>query len=422
VYASTGGSDPGVVGVSVSGAGVRAEGGLWGDPRVAASPAPAVAAFGWNADGVFAQSAFADGVRGQTSSGNGVSGQAGNFLPRLILGRGVSGTSTIAGGAGVTGVHNGRGTGVEGISSTGSGVSGTTTDGFGVVGISHNASGFAGVAGSNTLGIGVSGFGKDRGVFGTSDSPNGSGVEGISDFGPGVKGKCSHPDFGLNRAGGWFQGGLIVEDGLDIRSDLSFRIDHPLDPPNKYLVHTCVESSERKNVYDGVAQLNEDGAVWIELADWFEALNGDFRYQLTAIGDSAPNLHVAEEISENRFKIAGGEKGMKVCWQVTASRKDPWAEANPYEVEQEKPEEERGHYLYPSPHDAPEEQQVMVAPVAEAVEEQQRAPEPSNIDLVHLEEENRQRINELLRPVEGPELEEFRRRMERGEEEEEEST
>jgi hypothetical protein len=72
---------------------------------------------------------------------------------------------------------------------------------------------------------------------------------------------------------------------------------------------TPASSSERKNVYDGVARLNEDGAAWVELPEWFDALNGDLRYQLTAIGGAAPNLHVAEEISENRFKIAGGERG-----------------------------------------------------------------------------------------------------------------
>jgi hypothetical protein len=158
------------------------------------------------------------------------------------------------------------------------------------------------------------------------------------------------------------------------------------------------------------------------LPEWFEALNGDFRYQLTAIGGAAPYLQVAEEISENRFKIAGGEEGLKVCWQVTGCRKDPWAAANPFEVEQEKREEERGRYLDPSLDDAPEEQRVMLVPLAEAVEEEQRAPEPSGIDFVRLEEANRRRINELLRPVEGPELEEFRQRMERQEEEEEVGT
>jgi len=79
------------------------------------------------------------------------------------------------------------------------------------------------------------------------------------------------------------------------------------------------------------------------------------RYQLTALGGAAPNLHVAEEISENRFKIAGGDEGTKICWQITGSRKDPWAVANPFEVEQDTREEERGRYLDPSVYDAPDE-------------------------------------------------------------------
>jgi hypothetical protein len=130
-------------------------------------------------------------------------------------------------------------------------------------------------------------------------------------------------------------------------------------------------------------------------------------------------LHVAEEVSENRFKIAGGEEGMKVCWQVTGTRKDRWAAANPFEVEQEKPEEERGRYLDPSLYDAPEEQRVMIGPRVEAVEEEQRPPEPSGIDFARLEEEHRRQIDELRRLEEEHrrEMEELRRRIEEHEEE-----
>ena len=37
----------------------------------------------------------------------------------------------------------------------------------------------------------------------------------------------------------------------------SFKIDHPLDPANKYLYHSFVESPDMKNVYDGVVVLDE---------------------------------------------------------------------------------------------------------------------------------------------------------------------
>ena len=48
------------------------------------------------------------------------------------------------------------------------------------------------------------------------------------------------------------------------------------------------------------------------MPEWFEALNMEFRHQLTAIGAPGPNLYVAEEISKNRFRIAGGTPGGKV--------------------------------------------------------------------------------------------------------------
>jgi len=101
--------------------------------------------------------------------------------------------------------------------------------------------------------------------------------------------------------------------------DISFKIDHPLDPANRYLHHSFVESPDMKNVYDGVVVLDDNGEAEIELPDWFSALNKDFRYQLTAIGAPGSNLYIAEEISgvttnnnnNSRFKVAGGTSGMK---------------------------------------------------------------------------------------------------------------
>ena len=74
----------------------------------------------------------------------------------------------------------------------------------------------------------------------------------------------------------------------------------------------------------------------MELPEWFEALNGDYRYQLTCIGGFAP-VYVAEEIRGNSFAIAGGEPGMKVSWQVTGIRHDRHAEEHPVVVEEQKP-------------------------------------------------------------------------------------
>jgi len=127
----------------------------------------------------------------------------------------------------------------------------------------------------------------------------------------------------------------------------SFKIDHPLDPANKYLSHSFVESPDMKNVYDGTVVLDDDAGAWVELPDWFEALNRDFRYQLTAVGAPAPNLHIAEKIVGSRFRIAGGSPGLEVSWQVTGIRRDTYANAHRIPVEEDKPAGEKGTYLHP---------------------------------------------------------------------------
>jgi hypothetical protein len=122
----------------------------------------------------------------------------------------------------------------------------------------------------------------------------------------------------------------------------------------------------------------------IRVPDWFGALNKDFRYQLTAIGAPGPNLYIAEEISDaatnfsstgsnksknSRFKIAGGTPGMKVSWQVTGIRKDPWANANRIQVEEDKPATEQGYFLYPGLYGQPEEKGMSPFPEEERWEE-----------------------------------------------------
>jgi hypothetical protein len=128
-----------------------------------------------------------------------------------------------------------------------------------------------------------------------------------------------------------------------------------------------------KNVYDGIVVLDHKGKAEIDLPNWFGTLNKDFRYQLTAIGAPGPNLYIAEEISEatttkysnsssnnnnSRFKIAGGASGMKVSWQVTGIRKDPWANAHRIQVEEDKPDRERGYYLHPDLYRQPEDKGI----------------------------------------------------------------
>jgi hypothetical protein len=155
----------------------------------------------------------------------------------------------------------------------------------------------------------------------------------------------SDPQTTLDVAGGIRSTGLSVN-GMISKSSGSFKIDHPLDPLNKNLYHSFVESPDMKNIYDGTVILDSKGQAVVVLPDWFEALNKDFRYQLTCIGGSAL-VYISEEINNNRFSIAGGKEGLKVSWQVTGIRKDPYANKHRILVEEEKSPDEKGYYLYP---------------------------------------------------------------------------
>lgn len=151
---------------------------------------------------------------------------------------------------------------------------------------------------------------------------------------------------------GDFYGNVRVTGNLSVSGSVSkgggaFKIDDPLDPANKFLSHSFVESPDMKNVYDGVATLDAKGTAWVELPVYFEALNEDFRYQLTALDAPAPSLYIAQRISHNRFRIAGGAPNQQVSWQVTGTRHDAWANAHRIVVEQDKPIEDRGRYLAP---------------------------------------------------------------------------
>lgn len=198
----------------------------------------------------------------------------------------------------------------------------------------------------------------DYGVYGEHDDTGNYGLLGQTSCGAYGKHKDSgnFGYFGSNQYGvyassssgyaGRFSGDVKITGTLS-KGGGSFMIDHPLDPANKYLQHSFVESPDMMNVYNGNVILDSNGEAIVSLPDYFEALNRDFRYQLTAIGVPGPDLYIAEEIIDNQFTIAGGEPGMKVSWQVTGIRKDVWAEENRIQVELEKGGQEQGKYLYP---------------------------------------------------------------------------
>ncbi len=179
----------------------------------------------------------------------------------------------------------------------------------------------------------------------TDSGEIGYGVYGYADgaFGNvGVYGGA--PAGGLNKAA--LFGGNVQINGNISKTGGSFLIDHPLDPANKYLSHSFVESPDMMNIYNGNVILDGNGESTVIFEEWFQPLNRDFRYQLTCIGGWSP-VYISEKISGNQFRIAGGEAGMEVSWMVTGIRQDAWANENRIQVEEDKPVNEKGLYLHP---------------------------------------------------------------------------
>ncbi|HEU4389398.1 MAG TPA: hypothetical protein VFV34_16460 [Blastocatellia bacterium] len=209
-------------------------------------------------------------------------------------------------------------------------------------------------------GIGAIGM---TGVGGDSTGPNSRGGAGVTAVGGGSDGVGGDGIFAAAGSGnapgalaGRFLGSVSVSGTLSKGGGM-FHIDHPLDPENKYLNHSFVESPDMKNIYDGTTTTDANGDAVVELPDWFEALNRDFRYQLTVIGTFAQAI-VAEEVTDNRFAIKTNAPNVRVSWQVTGIRHDAFANKNRIQVEEEKPEVERGYYLHPEAFGQPEEKSI----------------------------------------------------------------
>ena len=100
------------------------------------------------------------------------------------------------------------------------------------------------------------------------------------------------------------------------------------------------------NIYNSNIITDENGEAVVTLPEYFAALNKDFRYQLTVIGTFAQAI-VADEIKGNRFMVRTSSPNVKVSWQVTGVRQDAYANKHRIPVEEEKSEQERGHFLHP---------------------------------------------------------------------------
>ena len=275
-----------------------------------------------------------------------------------------------------------RGTGISSqggdsiISEGGNGVEGfggDSTNSFGGHGVVAFGGGSErGVGGDGILARGGSTAAPDAsggvGVFGQggdSTSFGGTGVAAVGGQASGVGhaggiGLLATGGMGVNGAtngvAGAFNGDVQVGGNLS-KGGGSFKIDHPLDPENRYLYHSFVESPDMKNIYDGTVTTDHNGGATITLPEYFGALNRDFRYQLTVIGTFAQAI-VSDEIENNQFRIKTSAPGVKVSWQVTGIRQDAYANRHRIPVEEAKPASERGTYIHPDSFDQPEEKNV----------------------------------------------------------------
>jgi hypothetical protein len=231
----------------------------------------------------------------------------------------------------------GSGAGEIGQANPNNGLSGAGIVGWGGGGTNAGAAGLVGYGGNGKMSDGPGAV-----FHGGNTAPDGSG-DGLE----------AYAGSGL---AGFFNGSIDVTGSIS-KGGGSFKIDHPLDPANKYLYHSFVESPDMMNIYNGNVVTDANGDAIVPLPDWFETLNRDFRYQLTVVGQFAQAI-VASKVGNHQFRIKTDKPNVEVSWQVTGIRQDAWANVHRIPVEEEKSARERGHYLHPELYGAPEEASI----------------------------------------------------------------
>jgi hypothetical protein len=279
----------------------------------------------------------ANGITGPTGSGSGSFTGTLNYVARYTPNANTLGTSLI--------YDNGIGVAIGTTSSVYNGPLGAGNSLFSVV---NNA---AGSGNGNVAGL----FVADKnatfnvGVFAISDSSTGAGLNNIAIYADATCATCVQS---TTSYAGEFVGDLDIQGNLS-KTGGTFKIDHPQNPANQYLIHSFVESPDMKNIYDGTIVTDASGIAVVTLPSYFEAENIDFRYQLTTIGQPA-QVWVAEEISNNKFIIKSDKPGVKISWQVTGSRNDKWAQQHRV-IDVVDKGANRGKYLHPELYGLPKE-------------------------------------------------------------------
>ena len=252
--------------------------------------------------------------------------------------------------------------------------------GFSNVGVGVRELGVKGVRGDGVPGNFFRGGDGVRAEGGSGSNANGG--DGLVAFGGPTNDGASRGGYGVfavagpgvsaasKGLAGSFDGDVNVNGKLT-KTMGTFKIDYPLDPENKYLYHSFVESPDMMNIYNGNITTDADGEAVVEMPDYFDALNKGFRYQLTVIGTFAQAI-VASEMKDNRFVIKTNAPGVKVSWMVTGVRKDAYAEKHRVVVEELKAEKERGFYIHPEVFNQPEEKSIEWARRPELMQELKR--------------------------------------------------
>lgn len=372
------GTDTGIHGDSVSGIGIH--GNSSGSIGVHGTSIDGTGMYGYsqNSTAVRGLAPIGIGVLGESSSSTGVRGTTGSnsqsaygvhasntgagtaIFGEAQNGTGIRGTtnSISPGIYGVHGINNGVGAGMRGDAQSGTGTAGISVSGNGVLGQTSRGGDVAGVLGltghENGRGVigranGNASSGEAQGVRG--ESANGIGVVGYGNTGVIGYGVLGPGIVGNGTQAGFFSGNVTITgnltiDGVFENQGAALVIDHPLDPENKYLYHSFVESPDMMNIYNGTITTDETGVASVTMPDYFSALNRDFRYQLTVIGQFAQAI-VAEKIADNRFTIKTDKPNVEVSWQVTGVRQDAFANKHRIPNEVEKTTAERGYYLHP---------------------------------------------------------------------------
>jgi hypothetical protein len=123
------------------------------------------------------------------------------------------------------------------------------------------------------------------------------------------------------------------------------------------------------NIYNGNVTTDANGYATITMPDYFEALNRDFRYQLTVIDESDDMevflwAKVVREVKDNQFSLRSSRGNLKVSWQVTGIRQDAWAQKNRIPNSVDKPAFEKGKLLHPEAFGKPATQGIYTVPAA----------------------------------------------------------